>query len=90
MRLVMRLMASLPDHPLMIPLQPHTSQVVFHSRHLRPWSRTEFLKRMKRVCTDFGFWHEGSGAGTKEESEQWGGVSILSHSNGSVAHTWSE
>ena len=81
--LIKHLIKSLPTHPLVIPIPPHTSQAVFHPRHLRPWSRTEVVNVMKRICTKWGFWEEGD-----DETPSKGGVSMLSHSNGSVAHGW--
>jgi hypothetical protein len=40
---------------------------------------------MKRICTKWGFWEEGD-----DQTPSKGGVSMLSHSNGSVAHGWCE
>lgn len=40
---------------------------------------------IKRICTKWGFWEEGD-----EDTPVKGGVSMLSHSNGSVAHGWGE
>jgi len=40
---------------------------------------------MKRICTKWGFWEEGD-----DQTPSKGGVSMLSHSNGSVAHGWRE
>jgi hypothetical protein len=40
---------------------------------------------MKRICTKWGFWEEGD-----DLTPVKGGVSLLSHSNGSVAHGWRE
>jgi len=83
--LIKHLIKSLPTHPLLIPIPPHTSQSVFHPRHLRPWSRPEVVSVMKRICTKWGFWEEGD-----DQTPSKGGVSMLSHSNGSVAHGWRE
>jgi len=83
--LIKHLIKSLPTHPLLIPIPPHTSQSVFHHRHLRPWSRPEVVSVMKRICTKWGFWEEGDA-----QTPSKGGVSMLSHSNGSVAHGWRE
>jgi hypothetical protein len=43
------------------------------------------VSAMKRICTKWGFWEEGD-----DDTPTKGGVSMLSHSNGSVAHGWSE
>lgn len=88
--LIQNLLKKLPTHPLVVPIPHHTSMSFFNERHLRPWSRTEFIRCIKAISERWGFWEEpqegqgGAGAGT------WGGLSVLSHSNGSVAHGWSE
>ncbi|WWD04281.1 hypothetical protein V865_002349 [Kwoniella europaea PYCC6329] len=81
--LIKHLITSLPTHPILLPLSPHTSQSLFHHRHLRPWGRKEFVGAMKRICTQWEFWDEHS-----RSSSGRGGVSLLSHSNGSVSHGW--
>jgi len=43
------------------------------------------VSAIKRICTKWGFWEEGD-----ENAPVKGGVSMLSHSNGSVAHGWGE
>lgn len=83
--LVKHLIESLPTHPIVVPLAPHTGQAFFHPRHLRPWSRRELVETVKAICTRWRFWEEpqaGNGGQVR------GGVSLLSHSNGSVAHAW--
>ncbi|WWD20201.1 hypothetical protein CI109_104677 [Kwoniella shandongensis] len=80
--LIKHLIKSLPTHPLLIPLSPHTSQSLFHPRHLRPWTRPELVESMKTICKQWGFWDE------EARGDKMGGVSMLSHSNGSVAHGW--
>jgi len=82
--LIKSLIKFLPDQPLLIPLQPHTSQSIFHPRHLKPWARGEFVESISRTCTKFGFWTPAT-----DDGEVQGGCSILSHSNGSVPHCWS-
>lgn len=84
--LIKHLIKSLPTHPLLIPIAPHTSQSVFDPRHLRPWGRRELVETMKRICTKWGFWEEATEDGRPDQ----GGVSMLSHSNGSVGHAWRE
>ena len=82
--LIKSLIKSLHNQPLLIPLQPHTSQSIFHPRHLKPWTRGEFIESISRMCTKFGFWTPPI-----DGAEAQGGCSILSHSNGSVPHAWS-
>lgn len=81
--LIKHLIASLPTHPICIPISPHTSQSFFHERHLRPWNRHELVEGMQKICIKWGFWHPASGSRKAR-----GGVSMLSHSNGSVGHGW--
>jgi len=82
--LIKSLIKALPDQPLLIPLQPHTSQSIFHPRHLVPWTRSEFVESISRTSAKLGFWTSATHGG-----EVQGGCSVLSHSNGSVPHCWS-
>ena len=82
--LIKSLIKSHPDQPLLIPLQPHTSQSIIHPRHLKPWIRAEFIESISRTCAKFGFWTPAT-----SDADAQGGCSILSHSNGSVPHAWS-
>ena len=82
--LIKSLIKSLPDQPLLIPLQPHTSQSISHPRHLKPWTRAEFVASITRTCITFGLWTPPT-----DDRVAQGGCSILSHSNGSVPHAWS-
>ncbi|RXK38174.1 hypothetical protein M231_04548 [Tremella mesenterica] len=77
--LVRHLIKSLPTHPIVIPLAYHTSQAFFHPRYLKPWSREEMVGSIKGICKRWQFWDEDS---------EGGGVSLMSHSNGSVGHSW--
>lgn len=87
--LIKHLIKSLPTHPLVVPLAHHTSQAFFHPRHLRPWTRRELVDAVKAICTKWGFWEEPQ-TGMGQRAETIGGVSLLSHSNGSVHHGWSK
>lgn len=87
--LIKHLLKSLPTHPIVVVIAPHTSQSLFHERHLRPWNRTELVNAMKGICQKWGFWEEPQTGNGVNEADV-GGVSLLSHSNGTVAHGWSE
>ena len=78
--LIKGLLTKLDSHPILIPLAPHTAQSVFHPRHLRPWTQDEVVSGMTAICKRWGFW----------DGDKSGGVSMMSHSNGSVAHAWCE
>jgi len=78
--LIKSLVTKLDSHPILVPLAPYTSQAVFHRRHLRPWTQDEVVEGMTAICKRWGFW----------DGDKAGGVSMMSHSNGSVAHAWCE
>lgn len=78
--LIRDLLSKLPTHPIVIPIAPHTSQSVFHERFLQPWTKDEVVSGMKDICKKWGFW----------DGRRTGGISLLSHSNGSIAHAWCE
>jgi hypothetical protein len=62
-------------HPLLIPLQPHISQAILDPfNHLNPIKHHEFTALLRRVF----------------KQEQWtqSGVTVLSHSNGTMLHSW--
>ncbi|WVO13818.1 hypothetical protein L204_101441 [Cryptococcus depauperatus] len=92
--LIKHLLASLPTHPILIPLSPHTSQALFSHRHLQPWTKQELVTFMKNVCRHWGFWDGSDNEPVLEDDEgderaaKIGGVSMMSHSNGSVGHSW--
>ncbi|EJU06079.1 hypothetical protein DACRYDRAFT_112859 [Dacryopinax primogenitus] len=73
------LASSLPDHPLLIPLQPHISQDILHPQHLAPPGRKETVSSLKTAIDALSFGPDSSGQG---------GVVFLSHSNGTIAHAW--
>ncbi|UZJ54002.1 hypothetical protein CBS101457_003322 [Exobasidium rhododendri] len=62
-------------HPLLIPLQPHISQAIFDpSNHLQPFQHHEFTALFRRVFRREGWTQSG--------------VTVLSHSNGTLLHSW--
>jgi len=73
-------MAELTDHPVLIPIQPHISQDVFHNRYLKPMSRKDTVEHLAAVLRNLGW--------VDEDDEDLGGVTFCSHSNGSYAHAW--
>ncbi|KDQ61819.1 hypothetical protein JAAARDRAFT_31292 [Jaapia argillacea MUCL 33604] len=90
------LLRSLRDRPLLIVLQPHISQDIFHERFLRPMGRHEMADCLAGLVRELG-WVEQEGNGEEgdlsgEESGRWRegrrGVTLLSHSNGSYVHSW--
>lgn len=81
--LLKHLVHSLPTHPLLVPIAHHTAQAIFDARYLRPWTRAQLVEMVRGACARWGFFAPGDD-GPKGR----GGVSLLSHSNGSVHHGW--
>ncbi|KAF5390685.1 hypothetical protein D9757_002725 [Collybiopsis confluens] len=83
------------DRPLLILLQPHISQNIFHPKYLQPMPRKEFTKTLVGLLALLG-WAELEPAPSKDDQDKspdFGrdghrGVTLLSHSNGSYAHAW--
>ncbi|KAJ4478210.1 hypothetical protein J3R30DRAFT_3333115 [Lentinula aciculospora] len=88
------------DRPLLIILQPHISQNIFHPRYLAPMPRKQTTKTLASLLAAFG-WADletnSSSLNTSEDevnntldiqSRRRSGVTILSHSNGSYCHAW--
>lgn len=80
--LVKHLVHSLPTHPILMPLAHHTAQAIFDPRFLKPWNRPQLVSTLVKACERWGFYDP-----SKPEGQR-GGVSMLSHSNGSVHHGW--
>lgn len=49
----------LPSRPVLIPLQPHISQNIFHPRFLDPLSREESVRSMTEVIQKMGWMDQG-------------------------------
>ncbi|EIW82122.1 hypothetical protein CONPUDRAFT_54478 [Coniophora puteana RWD-64-598 SS2] len=87
------LLNSFPDRPLLIPLQPHISQDIFHGRFLKPTNRHQTAESLAGLLRKLG-WVPGiddesdmEQDGKKEVSAR-GGITVFSHSNGSYVHAW--
>ncbi|KAF9076719.1 hypothetical protein BDP27DRAFT_1312478 [Rhodocollybia butyracea] len=94
-----RLVRDFSDRPLLIILQPHVSQDIFHPKYLAPTPRKQTTAALARLLVSFGWADlEPAVSGCSTEDEQKGaiyapkrrlsGVTALSHSNGSYAHAW--
>ncbi|EGO01881.1 hypothetical protein SERLA73DRAFT_177462, partial [Serpula lacrymans var. lacrymans S7.3] len=86
-----------PDRPFLVPLQPHISQEIFHSKFLKPMGRHETTACVVGLLRELGWVSQKDKYTTDTESEpeeaslgksSRKGVVMLSHSNGSYAHTW--
>lgn len=48
-------MGTLPDRPLLVPLQPHISQEIFHRRFLKPMDRHETVGCLIGLMEEIGW-----------------------------------
>ncbi|KIK68061.1 hypothetical protein GYMLUDRAFT_36884 [Collybiopsis luxurians FD-317 M1] len=85
------------DRPLLILLQPHISQNIFHPKYLTPMSRKHFTRTLVSLFISLGWadFDPSTGIFTsnvdemkKDAKNRCKGVTLLSHSNGSYAHSW--
>ncbi|KAF8309542.1 hypothetical protein DL93DRAFT_2230807 [Clavulina sp. PMI_390] len=65
----------LAHRTILVPLQPHISQQIFHPRHVRPPRHRFVVQDLKTII-------ERHAPGPKKEAV------VLSHSNGTVLHSW--
>ncbi|KAJ7180173.1 hypothetical protein C8R43DRAFT_912794 [Mycena crocata] len=90
-----------PDRPVLIPIQPHISQAIFHPHFLDPISRHDLADRLAGLMRELGWVDfvskEGDDFASKESDDlltdptdvpTTRGVTMLSHSNGSYLHAW--
>ncbi|KZW04256.1 hypothetical protein EXIGLDRAFT_709620 [Exidia glandulosa HHB12029] len=73
-QLIHRLLDEFPDRPVLVLRQPSISQEIFHPRHLQPMARAEMVESMYALLENLGWTTYG--------------VTVLSHSNGSIPHAW--
>lgn len=103
MLVVRKLCKTLSSHPILVPLQPQISQQIWDPDFLRPTPRKQFVGDLVDACRRWRFYddqgvvsagkidHEYDGADERKGlngARENGGVILLSHSNGSVGHTW--
>lgn len=86
--LLSHLMETLPDRPLLLPLQPHISQEIFHPRFLKPMGRHETVNCLVGLMKEIG-WVPEQSSDTETEEEfkvptaelrSKRGVTVISHS----------
>ncbi|KAG9044194.1 hypothetical protein FS837_008653 [Tulasnella sp. UAMH 9824] len=72
---ILLLMQHIPnDRPILIPLQPNISQAIFHPTHVLPLTRDQWVNGLKLLFEKLRWDEEG--------------VTMVSHSKGSLIHTW--
>ncbi|KAF5333481.1 hypothetical protein D9611_002449 [Ephemerocybe angulata] len=94
------LFQSVTDRPILVILQPHISQDVFHPNFLRPLNRHQFGDRLSNLLKKLDWADMDDYAETTEYEDvdeikvfkalraKRYGVTLLSHSNGSYIHAW--
>ncbi|KAI0347262.1 hypothetical protein BDW22DRAFT_1480926 [Trametopsis cervina] len=87
---ISHLLKAIPDRPVLVPLQPHVSQEIFHPRFLRPMGRHESAKALAGLLLDLGWVNQPTDESEPEDASrvEKPGVAVVSHSNGSFLHAW--
>ena len=84
-----RLLHELRDRPLLVPLQPHVSQQIFHRDFLAPKGRQETAAALRALLVELGWTPvDGGAAGGRGAKAREGRITLMSHSNGSFVHAW--
>jgi hypothetical protein len=87
--IIYSLLTRVSDRPLLIFLQPHVSQLIFHPRFLVPKNRKETVITMRQLLIDLGWVPDPADARNGEaKSPKPRGVTMTSHSQGSYTHAW--
>jgi hypothetical protein len=88
-RIIYSFLTRVPDRPLLVILQPHLSQQIFHPRFLVPKNRTETVITLRQLLIDLG-WVPSPADARKGEAKgsRPRGVTMTSHSYGSYVHAW--
>jgi hypothetical protein len=89
------LLHTFSDRPLLVYLQPHISQNIFHPRYLTPMTRHETAGNLADLMVKLG-WVDNPLEGIEDKGREppilqvkdGKGVTMLSHSNGSYTHAW--
>jgi hypothetical protein len=92
--LISHLFTAFPDRDVLVPLQPHISQAIWHPRFLCPLDRHQTADLLAGLLRALGWVPpeaEGSsdeGSQGAEKVEEKAKVTVISHSNGSYVHAW--
>ncbi|GJE84212.1 alpha/beta hydrolase [Phanerochaete sordida] len=82
------LLRAAKDRPVLVPLQPHVSQELFHPNYLKPMNRHQSADVLAELLEELGWARRRSDDSDSSVSEEPKGVTVLSHSNGSFLHAW--
>ncbi|KAK0453537.1 hypothetical protein EV421DRAFT_1764822 [Armillaria borealis] len=89
-----RLLQHFSDRPLLVVLQPHLSQDIFHPNFLKPMTREQTTELLARLLDHLGWADLTNSVNSseklteKEVKKGKKGVTMLSHSNGTYCHGW--
>ncbi|KAF9652182.1 hypothetical protein BDM02DRAFT_3109605 [Thelephora ganbajun] len=86
--LITGLLQRFSDRPLLVPIQSHISQRIFHNTFSRPLSKRATVEGIAGAMRKHGFVSEGDGSYGAGVGDPITGVTMLSHSNGSFTHAW--
>lgn len=86
--LITTLLRRFPDRPLLVPMQPHVSQRIFHATYTRPLGKYAAVDGIVGAMRKHGFVPEDDGSYEETIGDPVTGVTMLSHSNGSFTHAW--
>ncbi|KAF8351387.1 hypothetical protein F5887DRAFT_1194857 [Amanita rubescens] len=91
------LLDALTGRPVLVLLQPQISQDLFHPQFLKPMNRRQTIDRLASLLTELGWvCQEFDGAVDSKKAlkchflsaPKTGGITVMSHSNGSYTHAW--
>jgi hypothetical protein len=78
--LITSLLWRFPDRPLLVPIQPHVSQRIFHGTYVRPLGKRATVEGIVGAMRKHGFVPEDNGGGEAAIEDPTTGVIMLSHS----------
>lgn len=78
--LITRLLRRFSDRPLLVPIQPHVSQRIFHDAFVRPLGRRAAVEGLVGAMRKHRFVPEDDGSYEATIGEPTTGVTVLSHS----------
>jgi len=78
--LITSLLRRFSDRPLLVPIQPHVSQRIFHDKFARPIGKRATVESIAGAMREHGFVSEDDGNYEATIGDPTTGVTILSHS----------